>query len=587
MNPSKTQVRNLVLILLLALVLTLSASAPENWYNPDSTAADVNHGIDYVQSLASTNSEDFYTNTSGICIVGAIGENTSRVLYQWYRNNQSLYEYTYGNSTENEVLYLNFDEGEGNIAYDKSGKGNDGILNDSNPSNSDGTTLPQWVTGRYGKALNFDGLDDKVKCTISGATGFSSAATSLWIKTTDSDTTQHIANVIYTNVIYLNRFVAGKFIGIWDGSSGNNDATQVSITTINDGTWHHIASSNDGSTTKIYVDGVEENSYSETFAIPSSTACSIGSNIEPSLSSPGHFLNGTIDEVLIYDRVLSNSEIRNQYLSGPHGLPYYEFSKHDEVFCSAIGDGSPSESTKTNSLVAYWNFDGFAEGDSGTAAVRDNGAFATDITKVNNGTFLGDTVLLMHFEDTNGNLGATVTDESGYGNHGTLGNSSKNGTNPHYTTGISGTGLVFNNETNKNDQSVVVMDDESLHLTELTLSYWIKPTSNSHSDNLNPIRRHPNNYECEYGSSLGLACYVYDGAWKYVAATMTLNEWNYIAFTASSSSGTAKIYKNGVLIDSRDDIGTVNSTGDGSLIIGAQTGSQTINGSMDEVAIYS
>jgi len=44
-----------------------------------------------------------------------------------FRNNQSLYEYTWGNITESEVLYLNFDEGEGSIAYDKSGKGNDRI----------------------------------------------------------------------------------------------------------------------------------------------------------------------------------------------------------------------------------------------------------------------------------------------------------------------------------------------------------------------------------------------------------------------------------------------------------------------------
>jgi len=123
-SQSKSQLLALISVALL-LFLSAVASAPSNWYNPERTSDDVNHGVDYVESMAITNSEDFYSNTSGHCAIGQIGENTSRVFYQWYRNNQSLYEYTWGNETESEVLYLNFDEGEGSIAYDKSGKGND------------------------------------------------------------------------------------------------------------------------------------------------------------------------------------------------------------------------------------------------------------------------------------------------------------------------------------------------------------------------------------------------------------------------------------------------------------------------------
>jgi len=160
MNSSNLSIRKGALILMIVLAFTSLAVAPSNWYNPERTSDDVNHGVDYVQSMAVTNSEDFYSNTSGHCAIGQIGQNTSRVFYQWYiananncrtegssvlrsqrerqirnksrsegasfRNNQSLYEYTWGNETESEVLYLNFDEGEGSIAYDKSGKGNDG-----------------------------------------------------------------------------------------------------------------------------------------------------------------------------------------------------------------------------------------------------------------------------------------------------------------------------------------------------------------------------------------------------------------------------------------------------------------------------
>jgi len=191
----------LAVVGLLALVaLSPIASAPSNWYNPEREDHDVNHDIDYVQSLAVTNSEDYYSNTSGHCAIGQIGQNTSRVFYQWYiananncrtegssvlrsqrerqirnkssgesedlseitfqrnvirsegasfRNNQSLYEYTWGNITESEVLYLNFDEGEGSIVYDKSGKGNDGTLTNMDPGTD-------WVTGKFGYGLDFD-----------------------------------------------------------------------------------------------------------------------------------------------------------------------------------------------------------------------------------------------------------------------------------------------------------------------------------------------------------------------------------------------------------------------------------------------
>jgi len=173
MEPSNPQARKLAIILLIAIVLALTVSAPSNWYNPERQEHDVNHGVDYVKSMAVTNSEDYYSNTSGHCSIGQIGANTSRVFYQWYRNNQSLYEYTYGNITESEVLYLNFDEGEGSIAYDKSGKGNvsvqctehtpepkarsrDGTLTNMNPGTD-------WVTGKYGKALDFDGSNNEFR----------------------------------------------------------------------------------------------------------------------------------------------------------------------------------------------------------------------------------------------------------------------------------------------------------------------------------------------------------------------------------------------------------------------------------------
>ena len=48
---------------------------------------------------------------------------------------------------ESLVLYLSFDEGEGEIAKDPSQYGNDGIIKGST----------EWVSGKFSKALRFDG----------------------------------------------------------------------------------------------------------------------------------------------------------------------------------------------------------------------------------------------------------------------------------------------------------------------------------------------------------------------------------------------------------------------------------------------
>ena len=52
---------------------------------------------------------------------------------------------------ESLILYLPFNEGEGETAFDRSRLGNHGKLEG-----------PQWVFGKFGKALEFDGEDDVV-----------------------------------------------------------------------------------------------------------------------------------------------------------------------------------------------------------------------------------------------------------------------------------------------------------------------------------------------------------------------------------------------------------------------------------------
>ncbi|HEU5172936.1 MAG TPA: LamG-like jellyroll fold domain-containing protein, partial [Nitrososphaeraceae archaeon] len=80
----------------------------------------------------------------------------------------------------------------------------------------------------------------------------------------------------------------------------------------NDGNWHNVILSNDGSFLRLYVDGVEIAKTSTLGAIPDITGLQsirIGAN---SLDLD-KFFSGDIDEVILWDRALSSDEIFNFY----------------------------------------------------------------------------------------------------------------------------------------------------------------------------------------------------------------------------------------------------------------------------------
>ena len=75
-----------------------------------------------------------------------------------------------GNASADLVGHWKFDEGSGNVAYDTSGNGHDGILNGN----------PQWVEGQTRGALEFDGNGDYVEIEQIVSIDFTLMA---WIKT--------------------------------------------------------------------------------------------------------------------------------------------------------------------------------------------------------------------------------------------------------------------------------------------------------------------------------------------------------------------------------------------------------------------
>ena len=231
-----------------------------------------------------------------------------------------------------------FDEDEDDIAIDSSGNENHGTL----------TNGPEWIGGKFGKGLQFDGVSAYVDCG-------------------------NVESLNITNAITIESWVyytgtGEKWIGIVDqsqGASGNGGfglhigsgfhafpnkkvvvhlgdgaAPSPNFITTNDiptNQWVHVAAVWDGSTVtgsvKIYLDGVEqagaETNYGTTLmaATKPTTIGAARTFLKPPPSC--NYFEGIIDEVAIFNVPLSAQDIQttmNKGLERASGLVAVDLS---------------------------------------------------------------------------------------------------------------------------------------------------------------------------------------------------------------------------------------------------------------------
>ena len=157
------------------------------------------------------------------------------------------------------------------------------------------------------------------------------------------------------------------------GGTGNNkvlmavatpgQTTSVGTTSMSVGTWHHLVGTYDGTTMRVYLDGVEDDTTAKTGNISSTTApvrIGMGSGTPPEEPT-----DGAIDDVRIYDRVLSPDEIAMIFAENVRG--------HDGII---------------NALQARFTF--MEKGPGATASgadVKDIGPNSLATTSVNTPTY--------------------------------------------------------------------------------------------------------------------------------------------------------------------------------------------------------
>jgi hypothetical protein len=201
-----------------------------------------------------------------------------------------------GNGAGGLVAAYGFEEGSGSIVADASGNGNSGTISGATWSSS----------GRFGKALSF-GPGALVSVNDAASLDLTSGMTlEAWVYPTSLSGWM---NVIYkpdngSSICYVLQGCtpSGQVPSLW-GAFSSSSLSGPSALPLN--TWSHLAGTYDGSTMNFYVNGLLVGSRPQTGPITtSSVALTIGGN-----TAYGENWSGLIDEVRIYNRALSQSEI--------------------------------------------------------------------------------------------------------------------------------------------------------------------------------------------------------------------------------------------------------------------------------------
>ena len=229
------------------------------------------------------------------------------------------------------VGWWKLDEGSGTSALDSSGHDNHGLLRGS----------PQWVAGKIGSALKFDGIDDYVDCGNLDVLNFGTGdwTVSAWIKTVQ--TRQAIEGdenkgTIFANggdygggiryTLILGEITLGTVTLVTDVHPVKCEARSSML--VNDDAWHHILGMRNGTDLLVYIDG-ELDGYG---TVPEGYELSGTSQRNAYIGVITHNLDGIlikhfeglIDEVRVYSYALTEQEVNELYESTKSGNAEYK-----------------------------------------------------------------------------------------------------------------------------------------------------------------------------------------------------------------------------------------------------------------------
>ena len=192
-------------------------------------------------------------------------------------------------------LAYGFDEGTGALLADSSGNNKTGTI-----------TAGTWTSGRYGGAVSLDGAAGKIEPPPLGLFYRNAFTYEAWVfkQGTNGDVAvvgSWVASQSGGAMIWVDHATARYRLTLGGSFSDYLDSGRSPAL----GRWQHVAATYDGTTARMYIDGDEVASKVFSGNVGSSNAWRIGAYG----LTPTGFFDGSIDDVRIYDRALSASDI--------------------------------------------------------------------------------------------------------------------------------------------------------------------------------------------------------------------------------------------------------------------------------------
>ena len=473
-----------------------------------------------------------------------------------------------------------------------------------------------------GGAYSFDGVNDKLVYNSANLDSSEGITISIWIKaknyslpsvnSCDSGIiASRDANVFFnggwsiSTCIYNN---ARKAVIWFSNSSNTTQLVMSSQTEVMDDKWHYLVGTFISSgNISLYVDGQMENT---SIAAPYGEYNTSSIYISTKQNGNGSYFNGSIDEVMIFNRTLNKSEIQQLYWAGVakgHTMNSSQTTVGDswKLGVRGLDDQNIGDEVNSSSVLILNSVPLVSQ------VILNTTSSTNDTTQNLTGYVIAldvdfDNVTYAYNWYKNGTLNATSLITDGLVGYWPLDNDvmdywgSNDGINNGTTRNVAGKvgGTYELNGSNYIDCG----NDSSLNIPrEITVSFWAKPFSLGPWETM--IGKNLYNAPTDLGSyifkldgSLNVYLFVNLEGGSNIGIQASnyvpfIDEWNYFAFTFNGS--TANIYMNGTLIGTQSvPTNLINITNNVPLTFGVGKDHEGnleqyfFNGSIDEVMVF-